>query len=316
MGAHHVSGVTDDDGSGAGAGARAAASPALRRLPPRLQRAVGWLLSRWLGRIVLDAVRDFVRLEMFDRSMTIAAQFFTAIFPVLILFTTWASSRDADRVADVLSLPEETRSLLGDATQGADSATFGVVGTLIVLASATSLSRALTRCFVAIWAVPRPRSRLASVWRWLAVILVLTLSLVVVRTATEPVDVRPPREMLPLLASFALEAVVALFVPWVLLANAVHPRLLAPGALLFASLMLLVRPATAAWLPHALDVSADRYGPIGVAFTYLACLYTASFCFLGTAVLGQVVATDRGWLGTWIRGADGVGTTHRGSDGT
>ena len=62
--------------------------------------------------------------------------------------------------------------------------------------------------------------------------------------------------------------------------------------------MFTVRPATAAWLPHALEVSADRYGPIGVAFTYLAWLYIASFCFLATAVVGQVIATDRGGLGT------------------
>ena len=304
MGANHVPGVTDDDRSGAEAAARAAASRALRRLPPWLRRALEWLLSRWPGRIVIHGVGAFVRLDMFDRSMTIAAQFFTAVFPILILFTTWAASSDANRLADAMKLPDETRSVLGDATQGAESATFGIVGTLIVLASATSLSRALTRCFVAIWAVPRPRSGLGSVWRWLAVVLVLALSLVVVRAATEPVDVLPPREMVPLLAPFALEAGVALFVPWVLLAGAVHPRLLAPGALLFALLMLAVRPATAAWLPHALEVSADRYGPIGVAFTYLACLYTVSFCFLATAVVGQVIATDRGSLGQWIQGTE------------
>ena len=51
-------------------------------------------------------------------------------------------------------------------------------------------------------------------------------------------------------------------------------------------------------------MSADRYGPIGVAFTYPACLYTASFCFLATAVLGQVIATDHGELGQWIRGSE------------
>jgi hypothetical protein len=54
-------------------------------------------------------------------------------------------------------------------------------------------------------------------------------------------------------------------------------------------------------LPHALEVSADRYGPIVVAFTYLACLYTASFCFLATTLVGQVIATDQGSLGGWIR---------------
>ncbi len=68
--------------------------------------------------------------------------------------------------------------------------------------------------------------------------------------------------------------------------------------------MLAVRPALAAWLPRALDESADRYGSIGVAFTYLASLYTTSFCFLAASVVGQVIATDRGAIGRWIRKPD------------
>ena len=66
--------------------------------------------------------------------------------------------------------------------------------------------------------------------------------------------------------------------------------------------MLAVRPAAGLWLPRALEVSADRYGSIGVAFTYLAWLYVVSFCALLTAVVGQVVAEDPGWLGKRIRG--------------
>jgi membrane protein len=204
--------------------------------------------------------------------------------------------------------------VLEDAIQGAEGAAFGLAGTVIVLASATSLSRALTRAFAAIWGVARPRSNLGSAWRWVAVVVVLTLSVVVVHSASEPLDAVPPRGLLPPVASFALDVAVALFVPWVLLAGAVHPRLLAAGALVFALLMLVVRPATAAWLPHALEVSADRYGSIGVAFTYLACLYTASLCLLATAVIGQVIANDRGGLGAWIRQGDPVTESSVGAD--
>jgi membrane protein len=78
--------------------------------------------------------------------------------------------------------------------------------------------------------------------------------------------------------------------------------MLLPGAFLFATLMATVRPATALWLPRALEASADRYGSIGVAFTYLTWLYVASFCFMATAVLGQVIASDQGRLGARIRG--------------
>jgi membrane protein len=277
------------------------ANGARRRLPPWLQGVLGWLLSRWLGRVAVHGLREFVRLDLFDRSMTIAAQFFSSVIPILILFMTWASARDTHRLTDALNLPEETQAVLEDAIQGAGGASFGVAGIVVTFISATSLSRALIRALTVIWGLPKPKSGLGSVWRWVAAVLVLALSVVVVSAASEPVHVLPPREMLPLLASFALDFSVTLFVPWVLLAGAVHPRLLAPGALVFALLMLAVRPATAAWLPHALEVSADRYGSLGVAFTYLACLYTASLCFLATALIGQVIANDRGKLGVWIR---------------
>ena len=55
-----------------------------------LHRMLTWLRSRWFGRIVVNGLGALVRLDMFDRSMTVAAQFFTSVFPILILFMTWA----------------------------------------------------------------------------------------------------------------------------------------------------------------------------------------------------------------------------------
>ena len=76
------------------------------------------------------------------------------------------------------------------------------------------------------------------------------------------------------------------------------------GAVLFAGAMVFLRPTSKVWLPHALEVSAERYGTIGVAFTYLAWLYVLSFCFLAAGVIGQVLTTDAGWLGRRLRGRD------------
>jgi uncharacterized BrkB/YihY/UPF0761 family membrane protein len=70
--------------------------------------------------------------------------------------------------------------------------------------------------------------------------------------------------------------------------------------------MLVVRPASEAYLPRALEASADQYGSIGVAFTYLAVLYVFSFIFLAAAIIGNVIAEEQGRLGQFIRrgGAD------------
>jgi membrane protein len=278
--------------------AQARVDAVVGHLPPRLQRLVQGLVDAWPGRVVIRSTASFIRIETFDRSMTIAAQFFSSILPIVILFATWGSP---ERFTETLNMPEQSRSVVEDAIRGSEGAAFGVAGAIVVLASATSLSRALTRAFAAIWELPRPRSRLGSAWRWLAAVLVLALSLVVVRAVSEPVSLLPPREVWPLFVSFSVDVAVAMFVPWVLLARAVRPRLLSVGALVFAAVMLAVRPATQVWLPHALEVSADRYGSIGVAFTYLTWLYILSFCFLTTAVLGQAIASDSGRLGRWIR---------------
>ncbi len=284
----------------------ARAEAALGRLPPRLRGWIRWLLSRWPGRIVLRTASTCIRIELFDRSMTIAAQFFTSVFPILILMATWVSSSDTDAVADAVSLPDESKAVLEEVAEGTGGAAFGIVGTLIVLASATSLSRALTRAYAAIWGLPRPKSRLVAAWRWLAVVLGLALSLVAVRALGGYAADVPPRNVWQLAVAAVCDLGAAVFVPWILLAGVVPARRLAPGALLFALVMLTVRPTSTLWLPRALDVSAERYGSIGVAFTYLAWLYVVAFCFLVAAVVGQVVATDRGWLGAWIRGRSPV----------
>ena len=286
--------------------ARARAEAALGHLPAGLQSPVGRLLDRWPGRILLQAAAGLGRIEVFDRSMTIAAQFFTSVLPVLILIATLGSNSDS--FADAIDMPEQSRKVLEGAVDDGGAA-FGIAGAIFVLVSATSLSRALARAFSTLWELPRPPTSLRSAWRWLAVVLVFAISLIIARAASEPLDVLPPQELWPRLMSFFWDVAVATFIPWALLAGAVRARLLVPGALLFALLMITVRPATQAWLPGALEASAERYGSIGVAFTYLTWLYIASFCFLATALVGQVIATDPGTLGQRIRGETGrVGT--------
>ena len=284
-------------------GSSSAGPPAGRRLPPQLSRRVTEISTSWLGRVVLRTLGSFTRIEVFDRSMTVAAQLFTSVFPILILLATVASRDDTGRIGDTLGLPEESRAVLEDAVSAADDSAFGIIGTLLVLVSATGVSRALTRAFAAIWELPRPKSNLRSVWRWVSVVLAIALALLSVKALAHLADDVPPGAVWPVAVSFGCDVALTLFVPWVLLSGAVRPKMLLPGAVIAALVMLTVRPATAAWLPHALETSADKYGFIGVAFTYLAWLYVVALTLLATAVLGRVIATDQGRLGARIRGA-------------
>ena len=113
-------------------------------------------------RLGLQLTREFQRLEPFDRAMTLAAQAFTSIFPLVIATLSFLDRPDAGRLseqlADTLGLPSSTRSTLADALpeESDQAATFGVLGVLIVLVSATSFSRALTRMYAKAWSIPSP----------------------------------------------------------------------------------------------------------------------------------------------------------------
>jgi membrane protein len=259
------------------------------------------LLTRWPGRVALATVAGFQRLEIFDRAMAIAAQLFTAVFPILIMISVWVGASTSRAFAESVSMPPVAQEVLQQALDESGDTAFGLVGTVFVLVSATSLSRALTRAMATIWQLPRPKTRLTSAWRWVAVVLALALAALVARTLGQYTQALPPHDAWPVVLTFLLDTLIAVSIPWLLLAGQVSTRRLVPGALAFALVMLVGRPASSAYLPRALEQSADQYGSIGVAFTYLASLYAVSFVFLATQILGSVVADDQGGLGKFIR---------------
>ncbi len=73
-------------------------------------------------RLGLQLTREFQRLEPFDRAMTLAAQAFTSIFPLVIATLSFLDRPDAGRLseqlADTLGLPSSSRSILADALAG------------------------------------------------------------------------------------------------------------------------------------------------------------------------------------------------------
>ena len=279
----------------------------LDRVPPRLRPLADWVLRHWLGRMLTGSLRTSRRIELFDRSMTIAAQLFTSVLPILVVLASLFGHRTGGVIADAVSLPPQTQGVLQDALDAPTDPTFGVLGALVVLVSATSLSRALTRACAALWDLPRPVSRLASAWRWVAVVLALAIALVSARQLHHVTESLAPPGLWDTLVAVAADVTVAVFVPLTLLEGVIPLRRLVPGALVFGLVMLLVRPLSQIYLPRALDSSAELYGSLGVAFTYLAWLYAVAFCLLASGVVGTVVTKDDGRLGRWIRGGRTAG---------
>jgi membrane protein len=259
---------------------------AQRRSPPSLVQ------------FALAVVRQMNRLEPFDRAMTLAAQAFTSIFPVVIVtFSVLPhdeSGRLGSRLADALALPPGTESALSGAfPEDAEQATtFGLLSLLIVLLSATSSSRALTRMYAKLWSVRGPGWR--SPWRWLAAIVAIASCTVAVQAVLRTASGSGGWMAAGLLLNVAVTAVLWTWVPSVLLAAEVPWRMLAPGGLLMGVVSIATYGVSRVYMPSAMQYADRHYGELGVAFTSIGWLFCVSFVLIFASVLGAAVATEPG----------------------
>jgi membrane protein len=286
-----------------GGGEARAAARLLVALPQRLRPPVAWVARRPAGRILFRTAAGLVRVQIFDRAMTLAAQAFTSLFPILIMVGAVFGADQVARFAVLARLPASSLHLIDEALADGGLSTFGAVGIVVVLLSSTGLARALARAYGSVWEVPRLPGGPRAAWRWLLAVLVVAALLVGSRLSGVLTAGLPWPRLWSGALLLAVDCAVAVLLPVLLLSRAVPARMLVPGGLAFALVMLVVRPAGGVYLPLALRTSYDRYGTIGLAFTYISWLYVMAFCMLLTAVLGHVVARDDSAAGRLCRGS-------------
>jgi membrane protein len=264
------------------------------RCPPSLVRFGGAM------------VRDWQRVEPFDRSMTLAAQAFTSIFPLVMVAMSILQRPDAhrlgDRLAEAFALPPSTRNALEDALpdDGGQAATFGLVGLLIVLLSATSFSRALSRMYAKVWSVRYPGWNGPSGVRWIVVILVIAASALGLQAVQHAVDDTTAGTVGALLLTFVVNAVLWTWVPFLLLAKRVPWQLMAPAGVIMGAASVALGLGGAVYLPRALDQAADHFGGLGVAFTAIGWLFCVAFALIASTVVGAVLAREPGPMARWL----------------
>ena len=257
-----------------------------RRLPPAALRMVG------------TTIRDFRDLEVLDRAMTLAAQAFTSVFPLVIAIAAirpgQADSLGED-LADILSSPDSSRQVLEQAfpSEPRTLGAFGVLGVLIVLVSSTSFTRALARMYARIWRVAPP-GRLRGAWRWIAVLLAIAITYIVLGLLRAAWQGIPYDTIVNGLTGLLISTLVWTWTPWVLLAGKVGWRALLPGGALMGVGIGLISVGSDVWLPRALNSAARQFGALGIAFTYISWLFVAMTVLVGTTLVGAVFARERG----------------------
>lgn len=266
-----------------------------RRLPPHAARIFGTRI----GAPLLHIAGELVRVQIFDRAMTLAAQAFTSVFPILIMLGALFGARVRSWFVGELQISDSTVRLLEQTLGGRHSNTFGVVAGVIVVLSATGLSRALLRAYAAVWSVRVRSSGPAAAGRQIVAVLVLVFCIVGGRMLGGVATGFPAPRVAEAVTTLLTDCFLAALLPWILLGPVVSRyRLLAAGGV-FGLMMLGVRAAGAVYLPRALQSSSDRYGTLGLAFTYIGWLYVLSFCLLCSAVLGRALTDTTAGLPGW-----------------
>jgi len=234
----------------------------------------------------------WVEVQGVDRAMALAAQAFSALIPLLIVYSAVASRGDgksfADSLIDRFDLEGAAATTVRQAFTASQTVedSVSLLGLLLLLISALSFTRGLQRLYERAYGLSTLGMRNSHRGlEWLA--------LVVVYTSVRPVVAGLfDSTVLRIAASLVLGAGLWTATPYLLLGQRVSWRRLMPGALLTAVGMSVLGTSSVIWFPRTVASSADQFGSMGVAFAMLSWLVAAAFVVVATAT-GGAVASER-----------------------
>ena len=246
-----------------------------------------------LGRLL----SEFVRIELIDRCMLIAAQGLLALIPMLVVLGAFLPDLVGDAVhsfSDAAGLDSSGESdIQQQVTPEQVRAQTGLIGIAIVLFSATSFARAIQRMYEKVWEQHHiggvSGARRCFVWLigWL-----LTLQLVGgLRGLMSGVD-----GLFGATTRVGLQMVVLsllwLVTSWVLLFGRVRWGQLVLGAAVTGILGVLYNRASAAVMPRYVESNSEQFGTLGIILAISTWLIGFAGIMVSSALVGRVVSED------------------------
>ena len=246
-----------------------------------------------LGRLV----NEFIRIELIDRCMLIAAQGLLALIPMLVVIAAFFPHLSAEAVGsftDATGLGSGGDSQIqSQVDEDQVRAQTGLIGIAITFFSATSFARAIQRMYEKVWQQHHIGgfSGMRRCFLWLIGWL-LTLQLVgALRTFLGAVDgfmgvtVRLGVQM-------ALVSLLWWATSWVLLFGRVAWRRLVLGALLTGVVGVVYTRTSGRLMPAYVDSNADQFGTLGVILAISTWLIGFAGILVAAALVGRVVSED------------------------
>ncbi|WP_369193005.1 YhjD/YihY/BrkB family envelope integrity protein [Streptomyces djakartensis] len=285
-------------------------------MPRRASRVFGpsWWRARtggWAGRLrtlgarlrtrfplVTALVERMVSVNIFDSATRIAAHSFLTAIPLLFVLGAYAPSALKDQVAVSVSAvfgltgqeKAQMQQVFQPPTAELRQAT-GLIGGLMVLLSATAVSRAVQRLCRRAWQLPRSGPSVAA-WRWLAWIALWLGALFVQGLLRNELGT-----VLGFLISLLMQTAMWWWTQHLLLGRLIRWGPLLPGAVITALAVSGLSVAAHFYMPRALDRALDAYGAVGSVFVLLSwlivlCVAIAVGLSVG-AVLSQTTSLRR-----------------------
>jgi membrane protein len=266
-------------------------SRSLRRHPIRA-------FLRWaedmigLGRRCVERATE---IQFLDRSVAIASTAFTALVPLLLIIGAVVPGTGglADSLVRRFHLHGATATVVHQvfAPPNATKQALSIGGVFLLLISALSFTRSLTRVYEQSWRLPALGVRgTKGGLLWLLTLVIWATLFAAIRRAI--VDATGPgvAVVVVLTGNFALW----LATPTLLLSGRVPWRSLLPTAALTGTALTVLSAVSIIYMPHEIATAVNRYGPIGLAIALVSWLVILGFAVVISAAFGaEIFATGR-----------------------
>ncbi|MCX5149640.1 YihY/virulence factor BrkB family protein [Streptomyces sp. NBC_00320] len=245
--------------------------------------------------VITHIAERMVSVNIFDSATRLAAQCFLTAVPLVFVVASVAPQAVREQMAAsiraVFGLNGESSDQLSAIFRSSDAElqnAVGVVGSLMVLLSATAVSRAMQRLCKRAWEIPRTGARIA-VWRWLAWIAAWIGLLVVQEPVRSGFGVGL---WLGVPLTFVFQTLVWWWTQHLLLGRLVGWMPLLPGALITAGAMTALSVTAGFYMPRALNRALSEYGSAGSIFVLLSWLIVLCVAIAGGITIGAVLAQE------------------------
>ncbi|MEV7594946.1 hypothetical protein AB0O42_32255 [Streptomyces sp. NPDC089922] len=244
--------------------------------------------------VITHLAERMVSVNIFDSATRVAAQVFLTAVPLLFVVVSFAPQGVQDQLADSLrtmfgltgAANEQLTDVFGGTSDEDLENAVGLVGSLMVLLSATAASRAVQRLCKRAWGIPRTGTRVA-VWRWFVWIAVWTCLLVVQGPVREGFGVGL---WLGVPLTLLFQTGVWWWTQHLLLGGLIGWLPLLPGAVITGGAVTALSLTARFYLPVALNKALGEFGAGGSVFVVLSWLIVLCVAVAIGLTLGAVLA--------------------------